>query len=394
MTSDNHKLDEFLLAHGGPFYGMQQQLGLLREDAFRPVSRAMLFVALAWGVPLVLSFIEGNAFGELSDKPYLLELGVWARFLIAVGLFILMERHVQDRLREILLELVRAPMLAPGSFDAAAKAVVRALRRRDATLAEVICLIIAILATSASYFKLLDAGTASWAIQASADGYALTLTGWWCLLVSNPIFWFLLVRWFWRLFVWATLLHELAALEYRLVATHPDGKGGLDFIGQYPNAFTGFVFALSCVLGAALAQGLIAGDISTETYGYTMGIWLLIVLTLLAWPLFAFRKPLTELKKQALYACGAQATRYHRASERELLGKNISAAEDAELEAASDIPDSSKTYGVVKKLSVSLFNRSALLPVSAAALLPLFAAGATQMPIKELLKVAKRLLLL
>jgi hypothetical protein len=39
-------------------------------------------------------------------------------------------------------------------------------------------------------------------------------------------------------------------------------------------------------------------------------------------------------------------------------------------------------------------SRTALLPVSAAALLPLVAAGATQLPIKELLKVVKRLLLL
>ena len=394
MTKNSHQLNEFLLAHGGPFYGLQQQLGLLREDAFRPGSRAMLFVALAWGIPLVLSVVEGNAFGALSTNPYLLDLGVWARFLIAVGLFILLEQQVQGRLREILLELVRAPILAPKSFAAASKAVTRALGRRDSNFAEIICLLIAVLATFASYIRFGDGVTESWAIQASSNGSALTLTGWWCLLVSNTIFWFLMARWFWRLFVWAKLLHELATLEYRLVATHPDGKGGLSFIGQYPNAFTGFVFALSCVLGAALAQGLMAGEIEIGTYGYVMGTWLFIVLILLAWPLLAFRKPLAELKKQALYVCGAQATRHNRASERDLLGKNISAAEDVEAAEDSDIPDPTKTYALVKKLSVSLFNRSSLLPVSAAALLPLFAAGITQMPIKELLKVAKRLLLL
>jgi len=119
--------------------------------------------------------------------------------------------------------------LAPGSIEAAAKAVTRALKRRDARLAEAICLAIAILATIATYFRLLDGETLSWAVRVSPDGYALTLAGWWCVVVSNPLFWFLVMRWLWRLFVWAKLLHDLAALELRLVATHPDGQGGSRF---------------------------------------------------------------------------------------------------------------------------------------------------------------------
>ena len=62
--------------------------------------------------------------------------------------------------------------------------------------------------------------------------------------------------------------------------------------------------------------------------------------------------------------------------------------------AAEEIPDPSKVFATARKLSVFLFSRSALLPISAAALLPLVAAGATQLPIKELFKVMKRLLLL
>jgi hypothetical protein len=48
----------------------------------------------------------------------------------------------------------------------------------------------------------------------------------------------------------------------------------------------------------------------------------------------------------------------------------------------------------VRKLSTFLFNREALLPISAAALLPLVAAGATQLPFKEILKIMKKMLLL
>jgi len=46
------------------------------------------------------------------------------------------------------------------------------------------------------------------------------------------------------------------------------------------------------------------------------------------------------------------------------------------------------------KLSGMIVSRTALLPLSLAALLPLVAAGATQLPLKEVLKVMKGLLLI
>ena len=152
------------------------------------------------------------------------------------------------------------------------------------------------------------------------------MAGWWCVAVSNPIFLFLLLRWLWRFFVWSMLLRDLATFELRLVAAHPDGHGGLTFIGQYPNAYATFVFAVSCVLGSTIAQGLQTGDFTTTTYGFVMSGWLLIVLVLFTYPLLAFRKPLMKLKEQTFIACSAMATQHHRAAERELFGTNIVAA--------------------------------------------------------------------
>ena len=37
-------LGRFIVAHGGPFYGLQKQIGLLREDAFSAGPRAFMFV--------------------------------------------------------------------------------------------------------------------------------------------------------------------------------------------------------------------------------------------------------------------------------------------------------------------------------------------------------------
>jgi len=393
MTAEEESIGQFLVAHGGPFYTLQRHLGLLREDAFRAGRRAVLMVGLAWGVPLVLSIVASDAIGPYAERPYLLDPGAWARFFIAVGLFILMERQVEERLRKHLAQFARAPLLAPGSFEPAAEAVTKALKRRDSRLAEIVCLIIAIIATIAGSFRMIDVETSSWMVRVSSDGNTLTMAGWWCLVFSNTLFLFLLLRWLWRLCVWSMLLRDFAGFELRLVASHPDGHGGLAFIGQYPNAYATFILAVSCVVGAAIAKEFLAGDLTGEAYSFVMGVWLVIVFLPFVVPLLAFRESLAKLKERTYLSYSALATRHHRAAERDLLGRNISASEDAGKETGEEVPDPSKAFATTKKLSAFLFSRSALLPISAAALLPLVAAGATIMPIKELLKILKRLLL-
>jgi hypothetical protein len=388
------RIGQFLIARGGPFYALQQQLGLLHERALHAGVRAAVLVALAWGVPLLLSVVAGHALGPASERPFLLDLGAAARFVVALGVFVLMERLVEDRLQVHLGQFARVPLLAAGAMPAAAEAVVRALRRRDARLAELVCVVVAYAITLAGVQLWLAAGAASWFVRVTAEGAHLTPAGWWCALVSGPLFWFLLLRWLWRHAVWGLLLRDLARLDLRLVATHPDGAGGLAFIGQYPNAFTAFVFALSCVFGAAMAQTLLHGNLAAAAYGQLMAAWLVVVMILFGTPLLAFTRPLRQLKEATLLAASAAETRHQRAVEREILGRNMAAAADAEATAAGDIPDASKLYAAAKKLSTYLISRAAIVPVAAAALLPLVAAGATQLPVRELLKIARGLLLL
>jgi hypothetical protein len=387
-------ITDFLIARGGPFYELQQRLRLLREEALHAGRRAAILVGLAWGVPLLLSAVAGHAIGPAASRPFLLDLGVWARFFVAIGMFVLMERMVEERLRSHLRHFVRAPLIAPDAQPAATEAVVRALRRRDLRLAELVCVVAAYAITLGGVWLALDAAASSWLVTVAPEDARLTAAGWWCALVSSPLFWFLLLRWLWRHAVWGLLLRDLARLELRLVATHPDGAGGLAFIGQYPNAFAAFVFALSCVLGAAIARTLLQGALTTAAYGQLMAAWLLIVIILFGLPLLAFSGPLRRLKQATLLTASSVATRHERAAERELLGKNMVAPADADAIAATEIPDPSKLYAAARKLSTLLISRSAIVPVAAAALLPLVAAGATRLPVRELLKIARGLLLL
>ena len=76
-----------------------------------------MFVALAWGVPLLLSLLAGRAFGPRGHHPYLLDFGAWARFFIATGLFLMAEQQVEYGLHGKLGQFVRAPIIAPELFQ-------------------------------------------------------------------------------------------------------------------------------------------------------------------------------------------------------------------------------------------------------------------------------------
>ncbi len=386
---------DFLIAHGGPFYELQERLGLLRADALNAGRRALIAVALAWGVPLLLAVLAGHAWGgPPASRPFLLDLGAWARFLVAVGVLVLSEGMVEKRLRIIQQQLLEAPLLAPRARPAAARAVLRSLRRRDSRLAELVILVASALITLAAAELKLGGDPSAWLAQPGPEGLPhFTLAGWWVAVVSLPLFWFLLLRWLWRHLVWGLLLHDLAGLELRLVATHPDGYGGLGFIGAYPNAFAAFVFALTTVVAAETLQAMLHGQIADAAFPSVMGVWLCVVVGLFALPLAAFRKPLSRLKRATLLACSAAATRSERASERQVLGRNIAApaASGGETDPAGGDP--AKTYAAVRKLGTLPVTKASLLPLGIAAVVPLIAVGATQLPFKELLKVAKMLLL-
>ena len=95
--------------------------------------------------------------------------------------------------------------------------------------------------------------------DADRRGLKLSLAGMWYGYVSLPLFQFLLMRWYFRLFIWARFLWQVSRIDLSLVPTHPDRVGGLGFLSNTVYAFT----PLAVAHGALLA-GLIANRISTS----------------------------------------------------------------------------------------------------------------------------------
>ena len=78
---------------------------------------------------------------------------------------------------------------------------------------------------------------ASWYGATAQGTWQPSLAGWWFGCVSLPLFQFILLRWYFRLFIWARFLWHVSRIELKLVPTHPDRCGGLGFLASVSAAF-------------------------------------------------------------------------------------------------------------------------------------------------------------
>src|SRR4029077_14620597 len=104
---------DFSLILGGPLFQLLRRAHLC-GDVAELVWRRMIAMALITWLPLlVLSIIEGHAWGNSVKVPFLLDVDVHARFLLALPLFIVAELVVHRRMRLVVGTFVQR-RLVPG----------------------------------------------------------------------------------------------------------------------------------------------------------------------------------------------------------------------------------------------------------------------------------------
>ena len=123
-----------------------------------------------------------------------------------------------------------------------------------------------------------------------------TLADWWFLWVSMPLFLFAWFLWAWRLGVWAYLLFRISRLELRVVATHPDRVGGLNFVNVGMRRFSVLVFAISSILCASIGEEILFNGASLHSYELELALFFLICLAVILGPLMIFTPILIRSK--------------------------------------------------------------------------------------------------
>ena len=387
---DNDDRLDFSLVLGGPLFQLLRRAHV-SDDALELVrTRILFFVSLTWLPLLVLSVVEGQAFGESAPVPFLWDVEAHARFLIALPLLIVAELVVHQRMRPIVRQFLDRhliPREALPRFDAA---IASAIRMRNSVLAEAILIAVVYLVGVMLVWRHFVAlsTTATWYSTPTAEGLKVSPSGWWYACVSLPVFQFLLMRWYYRILIWVRFLWQVSRIELSLVPTHPDRVGGVGFL-----AGVSFAFAPLAVAHGAMIAGLIANRIfylkaALPDFKAEIAAVVLFLVCLVLGPFLVFAPQLAAAKRTGLREYGTLAERYVRDFDSKWVrGRGATANEplvgSADIQSLADLDNS---FAIVKTMRLAPITRDALVGLVGATLAPVVPLALTMMSLEELLK--------
>lgn len=372
---------------GGPFFQLLKRVHLT-GNALELIKKRIIIISMVAWLPLFLfSVLKGQAWGEGTNLPFSEDIEVHIRFLVAVPLMVLAELLVHQRLQIVVRQFLERDLIPERAKDSFHKAIASALRLRNAWIAEAgMMVLIYVIGYNVVWQQSMAVDTTAWFTEPAVGKGELSLAGIWFRYVSLPLFQFLFLRWFYRIFIWARFLFQVSRIKLNLVATHPDNAGGLGFLDNSVYAF----MPLALVHGAVFA-GMISNHIFHEgatlldfkIQGLVILVW---VLCLAIVPLFSFAPQLGDVKRLGALEYGKLASHFVQGFDaRFVKGKPVeNSFIGNEIQSLADL---NKSYAVVKNMQIVPVTRSNIIMVVLGTVVPVLPLVLTMMPLSELLKV-------
>jgi hypothetical protein len=222
----------FPIFRGGPFYRLQERLGLVRAGKRRLERCVIYLVLVAWVPMIILAWLQGLLLGPTRPKSFLMDFEANIRLLVSMPVFLFAEAYCESQLRPVVQHFLLAGLVTQTArvrFEALVRDIVRLSHSGSA---EAALLGLAYLQCVVPVLFFLELPEATWRLSVREGHHALSLAGWWYFLVAFPLFSFLLWRWLWRLGLWWRFLWQTSRLELELTPAHRDGTGGLGFLSE------------------------------------------------------------------------------------------------------------------------------------------------------------------
>ena len=378
---------EFSLVLGGPLYQLLRKAHL-DDDAGQLVRRrATVIVLLAWLPLLLLAVFESGAWGWSGSLPFLKDIEMQVRLLLALPLLVVAELVVHLRMRLVVRQFLDRGLVPDGAMPRFEAAIATAMRLRNSIGAEL--LLVAVVFTVGVALTWRSQGVlevATWSGVGADGSWRPSLAGWWLGCVSMPLFQFLLLRWYFRLLIWARFQWQVSRIELSFMPTHPDRCGGLGFLGTVSYAFAPVLLAQGALLAGMMANRIIhAGARLPEFKVELIGLVGVMVFAILG-PMLAFAPQLAAAKRSGLREYGTLAQTYAREFDRKWLRGGAPPGEalvgSADIQSLADLGNS---IGVIQTMRVAPFNLRTVFELGVLTLLPVGPLLLTMISLEELL---------
>ena len=212
----------------------------------------------------------------------------------------------------------------------------------------------------------------------------LTLAGWWAALVSLPLAQFLAVRWYFRLLVWWRFLWQVARIQPRLQPLHPDRMGGLSFLSRLTRSFAPLLLAQGTMASGVIANQILYGGATLTDFNIGIVAIVIVMAIAVGGPLCFFAQDLSRFKNAGLMKHEALSMRYAEKFDEKWMDQN---APDEPLLGNPDpqtLADLGSVYESVQSMHLVPLDKSTLILLIAAVLLPMLPLLLTMFSFKDL----------
>jgi hypothetical protein len=379
---------DFSLVLGGPIFQLLRRAHLTDDALGLLHKRIVVFLLFSWLPLLALSALEGKVLGGGVAVPFLLDLEVHIRFLVAIPFLIVAELVVHQRMRFVGKEFLERNLIPENAITRFDAAVASVFRLRNSVLAEALLIafvyVFGILIVWRHYVAL---DTATWYATPSIKGAKLSLAGMWYGYVSLPIFQFLLLRWYFRMFIWARFLWQVSRIELSLVPTHPDRVGGLGFLSETVSAFVPLLLAHGALLAGLLGDRIFHLGATLPSFMVEILVLVIFLMCVVLGPFLVFAPQLAHAKRKGLREYGTLAERYVRDFDAKWLRGGAPA--DERLIGSGDIQslaDMGNSFEVVRTMRFVPFTKETILQLAVVTIAPVAPLVLTMVSLEEILK--------
>jgi hypothetical protein len=378
--------EDFSLVFGGPLYQLFLRSGMVQPPFGKLSGRIRVIAALAW-LPLVPLTIFGGRFASGVPVPFLYDFEVHARLLFSLPLLVVAELMVYVRMRAITAQFLERHIITEDLRPAFNNLISSAMRLRNSIAVEIGLLVLVFLAGPWIWRQAAALHSDTWYATATNGGSVYSAAGWWYGFISVPIFQFILLRWYYRLFIWSRFLFQVSRLELNLVPIHPDRCCGLGFLGEMAFAFAPLLMAHTGLIAGFIANRILHEGASLPDYKLELVAMTVFLLGIGLGPICVFLPRLNRARHAGLRNYGRLASDYVADFAQKWTTSAVPAREpflgSADIQSLADLDNS---LSIVREMRLVPFGKESVVRFLVVIALPLAPLVLTMFSVEELLK--------
>jgi hypothetical protein len=290
-------------------------------------------------------------------------------------------------MRAIAAQFVERHIITENVRPAFSAVISSAVRLRNSMAVEIAVLVLVVFAGSWIWRETLALRSDTWYATATSSGPSYTPAGRWYAFVTIPIFQFILLRWYYRIFIWCRFLFQVSRLDLHLVPTHPDRCCGLGFLGNVVFAFAPLLMAHSGLIAGFIANRILYERATLPDFKLELIAVAVLLLAIVLAPLCVFTPKLNKARLAGLRTYGRLASDYVAGFARKWEGGAIAQHEpllgSADIQSLADLDNS---FAIVREMRLVPFGKETIVRFIVVIALPLAPLALTMFSLEELIK--------